>query len=645
METTTSALDIPVNYILGRCTFGNWDDDDEPTTTTLSVLNVCYVVKERVGPWWKGACLRRIRHKLVLRDACMHLKSGQLTAVLGGSGSGKTSLLDCIAQRADGTVSGKVYFNNMECTPDIAQIYMSYVMQADRLLPNLTVRETLRYSAQLRLPGNASNFDIEEKVSKVIIEMGLRHVAESRIGGGIVRGISGGEKRRVTIAIQLLQNPKILLLDEPTSGLDSFTARSLIASLQTLAHQSGKIVLLTIHQPRSEIFKMFDKVALLSRGQMVYFGEASQMVAYFSQLNYRCPTYTNPADYFIDLASVDRRDNERQGETEERLRVLVEAYGNSMLHKDVVYEIIEDTMKPSTGRQILAQKINHFRPQNSSFFRSLFTLLRRMTLNVFRDRTSYLSRMFLLSLFVPFICIFLGHLGTNQTSVQDRIGLLYQSSQVPAFVAALNAIGLFPVLRDLYYRECRDGLYSATTFLLAYLLHILPFTIFSTATFCSVVYWVTGLQPQSENFLHYSAIILFLHLFGEIMSVLLMGAFMNPALATSNASIILSASGLMASGFLRNVEKMIPIFQWAAWGNIFKYAGEILAANEFHNLQLTCGINGTFCLPNGDSYLKLVYPDAVENMTRNFWAVTGFTSATFLCVIVVFKIRGIPNLS
>jgi hypothetical protein len=86
METTTSAFDIPVNYILGRCTFGNWDDDDEEAETTLSVLNVSYVVKERIGPWWKGACFRRIKHKVVLRDASMHMKSGQITAILGGSG-------------------------------------------------------------------------------------------------------------------------------------------------------------------------------------------------------------------------------------------------------------------------------------------------------------------------------------------------------------------------------------------------------------------------------------------------------------------------------------------------------------------------------------------------------------------------------
>ena len=85
-SNTTSVFDVPVNYVLGRCTFGEFDDDDEPTTPTLSVLNVSYIVKERVGPWWKGACLRRIRHKIVLRDVCMHMQGGQLTAILGASG-------------------------------------------------------------------------------------------------------------------------------------------------------------------------------------------------------------------------------------------------------------------------------------------------------------------------------------------------------------------------------------------------------------------------------------------------------------------------------------------------------------------------------------------------------------------------------
>ena len=86
-NTTTSVFDVPVNYVLGRCTFGDLDDDEEPTTPTLSVLNVSYMVKERVGPWWKGACLRRIRHKIVLRDVCMHMQGGQLTAILGSSGN------------------------------------------------------------------------------------------------------------------------------------------------------------------------------------------------------------------------------------------------------------------------------------------------------------------------------------------------------------------------------------------------------------------------------------------------------------------------------------------------------------------------------------------------------------------------------
>lgn len=643
-SNTTSVFDVPVNYVLGRCTFGDIEDDDEPINPTLSVLNASYIVKERVGPWWKGACLRRIRHQIVLRDVCMHMQGGQLTAILGSSGSGKTSLLDVISSRTNGTVSGKVYYNNIECTKDVFQQYGTYVMQADRLLPSLTVRETLRYSALLRLPGNTSSFDIEQKVNKVILEMGLKSVADSKIGGTVVRGISGGEKRRVTIAIQLLQNPKVILLDEPTSGLDTFTARYLMSSLADLAHNQGKIVLLTIHQPRSDIFRMFNQVGIMAYGKLVYFGGSEQMLEYFDKLGYPCPTYSNPTDHYVDLASVDRRNQDSEEESSERVKELTNVYANSEMHKDVVYRIIEDTMKPTTGKQLLYQRYYQYRPQGSSFFRTLVTLLSRMSVQLFRDRSSYLSRIFLLSLFVPFICLFLGRLKNTQTGVQDRIGLMYQSSQVPPYVAILNAVALFPSLRDIYYRECGDGLYSATTFLIAYALHVLPFTILSSAIFSSVVYWVTGLTPATSNFLLYVALVFFLNYWGEMLCVVLFGAFLNPSLVNSTSAIIASASGLMASGFLKSLGSMIPIFKWMAWGNIFKYAGEILVANEFHNLQLTCHKNDSFCFPTGDAYMDIYYPDAYDNIRRNYWAMGGFTAATILLAMIIFKIRGVPNL-
>ncbi|KAK3598079.1 hypothetical protein CHS0354_014615 [Potamilus streckersoni] len=389
---------------------------------------------------------------------------------------------------------------------------------------------------------------------------------------------------------------------------------------------------------------MFDQVGILSGGQMVYFGASDYMLRYFSDQGYPCPQFANPLDYFVGLASIDRRNTESQEETAERVNKLVKNYASSDKYKETVFKIIEDTMKPSTRRQLLTARFTTVRRNQPSFFRALFTLLSRMTVHILRDRPSYMSRLLLLSLFVPFICVFLGHLKQTQSSVQDRIGLMYQSSQVPPYVSVLNAVALFPPLRDLYYRECRDGLYSTFTFMIAYCMHTLPFTLISSSIFSSVVYWVTGLNSTTSGFLIYSAVVFFLNFWGEMVTIVIMAIFLNPAIANSTSALIASASGLMASGFLRNLQDMIPVFQWFAWGNIFKYAGEILVANEFQNLVLTCTKNDTTCLPNGNSYLDLFYPDAVDNMRRNFWAIGTMVIATILISMAAFRIKGIPNL-
>ncbi|KAK3598669.1 hypothetical protein CHS0354_020431 [Potamilus streckersoni] len=340
-------------------------------TKTLSLHRVSYVVKQGAGPWWKGVCLRPEIYKTVLSNITMQLKSGQITALLGNSGSGKTSLLDVISCRSSGSVTGKVYYNNYEVTKTIIQDHASYVMQADRLLPNLTVRETLLYTSRLKLPGNTSYSDIKEKVQTVIMEMGLKNVADSRVGGQIFRGISGGERRRVTIAIQLLQNPDMVLLDEPTSGLDSHTARHLVKSLADMAHK-GKIVLLTIHQPSSDIFKLLDQVAILTSGELSFCGGASELVPYFSRLGYPCPHYMNPMDHYIDLSSIDRRDKDLEVKTTERQQLFIRSFIASDINIEAEQIVIEDTLQPSRGRQLLSNK----RTLGPSHLRVVYTIIR-----------------------------------------------------------------------------------------------------------------------------------------------------------------------------------------------------------------------------------------------------------------------------
>lgn len=611
-----------------------------PQNSTLSIIGLNYTVTEWMGPWWKGACFRRQRKKIVLNDVTMQLKTGQITAILGNSGSGKTSLLDVIAGRSSGRTTGHVYVNNTACSRQVIKQRATYVMQADRLLPNLTIRETLRYTARLKLPGKTNIAEIEAKVHKVIIEMGLKDVADSRVGGSIIRGISGGEQRRVTIAIQLLKDPEIILLDEPTSGLDSHTARYLVSNLRDLAHNMNKMVLLTIHQPSSDIFSMFDQIGILSHGEVVYFGGAEEMVPYFTDIGYPCNAYTNPLDRYVDVASIDRRDKVKEAESFERVNKLVNTFRGSTIHNETLQAVVEDTMKPSPKNK---DTMLRSRTDGPGYFRIMYTLLSRMNVNLFRDRKDYIARIFLLPLFMVFIMIFLGHLKHTQSSIQDRIGLIYQSSTVPAFMGMINSVALFPSLRDLYYRESRDGLYGTATFLIAYSLHCLPFHILASAIFSSMTYWITGMYPDAERFGLYTTEIFILHYWGEILCIGCMAVFMNPNQANSLSALLQAASVLISSGLLKSVSALEKPFQWLSWALMHKYVGEQFVVNEFKDLEFECEANKT-CVPNGNDYIAQFYPGGQNHVARNFGAMVAYALGTLILAMIVFKLRGLRNL-
>lgn len=158
-------------------------------------------------------------------------------------------------------------------------LYQAYVAQEDVLMGTLTVREIIQYSAQLRLPSNITKEEVNEIVDNVIIEMGLEDCAQNLIGNWHLRGISGGEKKRLSIALEIITQPQLLFLDEPTSGLDSASAYFVVQVLKNIAcGGSGRTIICSIHQPSSEVFALFDDLFLLSSGETIYFGEAKLAV-------------------------------------------------------------------------------------------------------------------------------------------------------------------------------------------------------------------------------------------------------------------------------------------------------------------------------------------------------------------------------
>ena len=254
----------------------------------------------------------RIGSKALLDGITGSVKPGEVMAIVGASGAGKTTFLDILARREKrGTTSGTVLINGRTMSNQEYKRVVGFVDQEDLLMETLTVYETVLYSALLRLPRDMSLEAKKFRTLETMQELGILGIKDSRIGGsGFTaggskegRGISGGEKRRVSIACELVTSPSILFCDEPTSGLDAYNAYNVVQSLVTLAKTYKRTVVFSIHQPRSNIVALFDKLLLLAEGRVVYSGPFERCSDFFDQVGHPCPPGFNIADFLIDLTA------------------------------------------------------------------------------------------------------------------------------------------------------------------------------------------------------------------------------------------------------------------------------------------------------------------------------------------------------
>ncbi|KAG7228535.1 hypothetical protein INR49_007709 [Caranx melampygus] len=569
-----------------------WKDSREERSEpscSLSVQSISYTVSERVGPWWDLPSYRKRWTRQILNDVSFHVDSGQIMGILGNSGSGKTTLLDAISGRIGncGTLQGDIFINGRKLKREEYQDCFSYVLQSDNLLSYLTVQETLTYTAQLALRKHSAKA-IKKKVLAVMAELSLTHVAHSVIGGRVFPGISGGERRRVSIASQLLQDPRVILLDEPTTGLDSMTANQIVVLLAELARRN-RIVIVTIHQPRSELFRVFSRIAIMSRGELVFCGQPEEMTS----------------DIYQGMLGKIEQSLQR----EEKLPI------------------------PFKSKES---------PNGAA---KLEVLLRRTVRNLSRDRMGVLMRLSQNLIYGLFVAFFVMRLDDDVTkgAVQDRIGIIYQSIGASPYTGMLNAVALFPALRAISDQESQDGLYSKWQMFLAYIFHILPFSILSVIIFTSFLYWTVGMHPDTLRFLCFTGVVLVPHIIGELLTVVLLGVVQDPNMVNTGVALLNIAGILVGSGFLRSTQHMPTVFQWLSYLTFQKYSCELLIVTEFHGLNFTCNISkplpGACVITHGSQIIDEGYPGALSRYTLDFVLLYSFLPALLLLGMISFKIR------
>ncbi|KAG9249172.1 ABC transporter-like protein [Calycina marina] len=523
---------------------------------------------------------RKLPTKTILNPITTTFKGGLLNVIMGPSGSGKTSLLNAMALRLRNSAgtqykkSGAIHYNGATPFDTIIRSVCSYVCHDDdALLSSLTVRETLYFAASLRLPAYMTIDEKKQQAEKVLRQLGLKDCANNLIGSDIVKGISGGEKRRVSIAVQILTDPQVLLLDEPTSGLDAFTASSIMEVLFKVA-QEGRTIILTIHQSRSDLFKDFGNVLLARGGSPVYTGKASDMLPHFDKLGFPCPTTTNPADFVLDLITIDLQYHDREEMPRTRVQTLIESHSSND----------HSTTTASNETPSTHGYLGGLTKQQSPFIVAYPILVHRAFINSRRQPPLIIARTMQVTGLAIILTLFFAPLKNDYFAVQNRLGFIQEFCAF-YFVGMLQNVAVYPGEKDVFYRENDDGAYGVEAFLAQYLTLEVPFEIITSFLFAILVDLAAGLPKTTQMFF-----VCFFNCFcivscGESLGIIFNTIFDHTGFAVNLTSVFLSVatfmSGIMSinmPGFLQGVNYLSPL----------GYAMRNMAPYSLRDIMFTC---------------------------------------------------------
>ncbi|KDO72270.1 hypothetical protein CISIN_1g039221mg [Citrus sinensis] len=581
---------------------------------TLKFEDVVYKVKlEQPIGFCTGTGTWGDKEKTILKGITGMVCPGELLAMLGPSGSGKTTLLSALGGRLHGKLTGKITYNDQPFSGSIKR-RTGFVAQNDILYPHLTVTETLLFTALLRLPNSLTYTEKYQHVEQVIAELGLTRCRNSMIGGPLVRGISGGEKKRVSIAQEMLINPCLLLLDEPTSGLDSTTAQRILTTIKRLAN-SGRTIITTIHQPSSRLYHMFDKVVLLSEGSLIYNGPASTALEYFSSIGFSTSVTVNPADLLLDLAngvSPDYRQSTEQGENTDQDQKFVREALKSAYEKNIATKLKDElsnlgAIDCNSTKNASAKNGRKAEQWSTSWWHQFKVLLQR---GVRERRFEAFNK---LRIFQVISVAVLGGLlwwHTPTSHIEDRVALLFFFSVFWGFYPLYNAVFTFPQERTMLIKERSSGMYRLSSYFLARTFGDLPLELALPTAFVFIIYWMGGLKADSVTFILSLLAVLYSVLVAQGLGLAIGAILMDVKQATTLASVT-TLVFLMAGGYY--VQQIPPFIIWLKYLSYSYYCYKMLLGIQYDDDDYYECSKGELC--------RVADYPAVRSMgLNNLWA-------------------------
>ncbi|TYH53880.1 hypothetical protein ES332_D09G130900v1 [Gossypium tomentosum] len=553
----------------------------------------------------------------VLKSVSFVARSSEIVAILGPSGTGKSSLLRIISGRVNDKdfdpCSISIDDHLMMRSPDQLRKICGFVAQEDNLLPLLTVRETLIFSAKFRLKEMSSK-EKEERVESLMQELGLLHVADSFVGDEENRGISGGERKRVSIGVDMIHDPPILLLDEPTSGLDSSSALQVIELLASMAKARGRTVLLSIHQPSYRILRYISKFLLLSHGSVVHNGSLELLEENIQRLGFQIPTQLNALEFAMEIMPALEASTPKLTVVEDKdsyesyPRVWSDEGCNRIQQRDY-----DDDDK---------------RMGNFWFFSNLLEIMflcSRFWKIIYRTKQLFLARTMqaivgglgLASVYVK--------VRKDEGGVAERLGLFAFSLSF-LLSSTVEALPIYLQERRVLMKEASRGAYKISSYMIANTIVFMPFLFAVSILFAVPVYWIVGLNPSISAFAFFTFVVWLIILMAS--SLVLFLSAISPDFISGNSLICtVLGSFFLFSGYFIPKDNIPKYWLFMYYVSLYRYPLDTLLTNEYWSLRNECFSwrPGNMCILSGNDVLK---SRGLEKDTR--WINVGIMFGFFL---------------
>ncbi|XP_067141644.1 protein white-like [Centruroides vittatus] len=554
-------------------------------------------------------------NRKILNNMSGSVHSGMLLAVMGGSGAGKSTFLNCLADRnCKGlSVSGKITVNG-HAHKNYIRAISAYVQQDDLFLPGLTVREHLIFQAKLRMDHRTTRKERLQRIEEILKELGLKNCENTVIGQpGVKKSLSGGERKRLTFATEILTDPALLFCDEPTTGLDSFMAHNVVSILYEMASK-GKIVICTIHQPSSEVFRMFDRLLLIAEGRTAYLGPSYEALEFFSSLGYICPLTFNPADYYIQVLAIQPGFEERDKQI---INKICNWYDASSFGKNEEWN--------QHGGYELSEVYHKVKSKKASWFVQFYMLLWRALLEAFRNPSIMTIRTFQKIFLALMIGSIYFQVKINQAGIMAVNGAIFVFITENTFPSMYGVLQTFPQELPVFLRENQNGIYRVDAYYLSKIISLIPGFIFEPVLFTVISYWMIGLNSDLDRFFLTMLIIVLTANTASACGFFFSAACASPTLAMT-ILVPIDVVLMITGGIFINLKTLSKYISWLQYLSWFRYSNEALMVVQWENVHnITCSSRKDIpCVREGVEVIE----DFGFSRDENEW--------NFICLFILY---------